>query len=102
MVGGGGGGGRGKCVCVCRVGDTTWIPSCLFALFFLAALPVPHIHHKNGADKSQHKHSQTELETIDQLVQESTELENGLRNLEIDLTQVSLRQIIQIISDIFY
>ena len=48
----------------------------------------PHIPHKKGADKPQHKHTETDLETIDQLVQESTELENGLRNLEINLTEV--------------
>ncbi|KAL9967583.1 hypothetical protein ACROYT_G025844 [Oculina patagonica] len=56
-------------------------------IMVISALAVPHIHRKKGADKPQHKDLQTDLESIERLVQESTELENGLRNLELNLTE---------------
>ena len=67
-------------------------------LFFLAfiVLAVPHVHRRKDFVKPQVKlHSKSDLETIDQLVQESTELENGLRILELNLTEVRFRRSIK-------
>lgn len=60
----------------------------------LVVLAFPLVHHRKDAGKPQVNklRSQSDLEAIDQLVQESTELENGLRNLEVNLTEVCFRE----------
>jgi len=70
----------------------------VFSVFFFVAtvLAVPHVHHRKDFVKPHVKlHSKSDLETIDQLVQESTELENGLRILELNLTEVCFRRAIK-------
>ena len=55
-----------------------------------------HRTHRKDFVKPQIKlHSKSDFETVEQLVQESTELENGLRILELNLTEVCFKRAIK-------
>ena len=61
-------------------------------------MAVPHINHTHRKDFVKPQitlHSKSDFETIEQLVQESTELENGLRILELNLTEVCFKRAIK-------
>ena len=61
--------------------------------FVFVVLAFPLVHHRKVAGKPQVNklRSESDLEAIDQFLRESTELENGLRNLDQNLTEVCFR-----------
>ena len=68
---------------------TFYLVYCL--VFVVLAFPL--LHHRKVAGKPQVNklRSESDLEAIDQFLRESTELENGLRNLDQNLTDVCFR-----------
>ena len=70
-----------------KLKQSDFIKLVCFLVFAVFAIPLKH-HWKYFVKQQVKLHPKSDLEAIEQLVQESTELENGLRNLDLNLTEV--------------